>query len=226
MAASPAQIAKVLADLRDAARLRQASEEAKEPSRLSLGFAPLDEALLGGLQRGRLIELCGPRSSGRLSIALSALREAALNGEWVALVDIADGFDPRTAEAAGLPLDRLLWIRPRSLLDGFKAADLVLDAGGFGLVVVYLCGIGASRELRRFAIDAIFARLRQRAEHAQASVLVVADAPLFSGAGRLRTARAKTRWQRRLLYALDGTIAIELKHAGAPGEVPFSLELP
>jgi len=61
------------------------------------------------------------------------------------MVDAADAFDPRSAHAAGVDLPRLLWVRPRGFLGGLQAADRVLDAGGFALVVLYLAGVPMSR---------------------------------------------------------------------------------
>ena len=221
MAASPSKIAHVLAQLRDQVRVREARSTVSVKTaegHLSTGMRALDAALSGGLPRGKLIELCGPRSSSRLSIAVSAMREAVGTGESVALIDVADAFDPRSAESSGLSFERLLWIRPRTLLDGFKVSDLVLDAGGFGLVVLYLCGVSPVG-LRRMGLDAIATRLRHRAERAQSALLVVVDAPLLSSvalAGRLRTTRARTHWHGqgvRLLDGLDGEVALELKQA-------------
>ena len=59
------------------------------------GIAPLDEALGGGLPRGRIVEVVGPRSSGRLSLTLTLLSSALRTGEPVALIDAADALDPR-----------------------------------------------------------------------------------------------------------------------------------
>src|SRR5258706_9747086 len=105
-----------------------------------LGIAAIDEALGGGLPRGRVTELCGPRGSGRLSLMMAALRAAEAQGELVALVDVADAFDPRSAPLA---LERLLWVRPCNLADGLVAADRVLDAGGVAVVALALPRRGA-----------------------------------------------------------------------------------
>ncbi len=75
------------------------------------GIAPLDVRLEGGVPRGHLSEIVGPASSGRTSLLHALLVAAAARGELVALVDASDVFDPRSAEAAGLDLARLLWVR-------------------------------------------------------------------------------------------------------------------
>jgi len=74
------------------------------------GTAEVD-ALTGGLPRGALTEICGPASSGRSSVLLAALAEATRRQEICALVDTSDSFDPHSAVAAGIALERLLWIR-------------------------------------------------------------------------------------------------------------------
>src|SRR6188474_1558033 len=61
------------------------------------GVPALDERLAGGLPRGQLSEIVGPRSSGRLALAVSAMAAATARGEAVALVDPLDMFDPVSA---------------------------------------------------------------------------------------------------------------------------------
>src|SRR5581483_8317043 len=104
--------------------------------RLAAGIAGLDDALAGGLPRGRVTELVGRRSTGRTGLACAILARATRAGEVVALVDVDDAFDAETGAAAGVVLERLLWTRPLRLVDAFRAAELLLAAGGFGLVVL------------------------------------------------------------------------------------------
>jgi hypothetical protein len=94
-------------------------------------------------------ELLGPRSSGRTALTLQLLAAATARGELVALVDALDMLDVESAAAAGVDLDRLLWIRgfvvpnpgmardanQRALVQAVRALTLVLSAGNFGLVV-------------------------------------------------------------------------------------------
>jgi recombination protein RecA len=102
--------------------------------------------------RGHLSEVIGPRSSGRLAILMSALSGATSRGEAVALIDPLDMFDPVSASAGGVDFTRMLWVRGEAIssarvslsceygtlqkaLDrAVKALNLVLQAGGFGLV--------------------------------------------------------------------------------------------
>src|SRR5437016_7919141 len=112
------------------------------------GRSPLDAWLDGGFPRGQLSEVIGPRSSGRTSLLFRALAAATARGELVALVDALDRLDVASAAAAGIDLNRLLWIRghvvvnpglcrdlnQRAIEQAVKALTLVLQAGNFGLV--------------------------------------------------------------------------------------------
>src|SRR5215472_5148218 len=75
------------------------------------GVMELDAVLGGGFPRGSLVELCGPASSGRTSLAFSLLAEATERQQACAFVDAADSLDPLSLAAAGVELARLLWIR-------------------------------------------------------------------------------------------------------------------
>ncbi len=140
------------------------------------GLTALDR-LTGGLPRGALTEICGPPSSGRTSLLWTALATAATRQETCALVDAGDAFDPVAAAEAGVPLDRLLWVRcggdpERSL----KAADQVANAGGFGLIALDLADI-PSRILRRIPLVCWF-RLRRAIEGTPTVLLVVTPQPV------------------------------------------------
>jgi recA bacterial DNA recombination protein len=80
------------------------------PEMAASGIPQLD-SLTGGLPRGCLTEICGTASSGRTSILLLALARATQRGEVCALVDASDAFDPASAAAAGMEMNRLLWVR-------------------------------------------------------------------------------------------------------------------
>ena len=86
-------------------RLRQS------PDLLSVGISTLDALLDGGLPRGAITELVGAESSGRTSFALSFVASRLQEGEVGAWIDASDTLDPESAAAAGVALDRLLWVR-------------------------------------------------------------------------------------------------------------------
>jgi RecA/RadA recombinase len=80
------------------------------PEMVSSGVPAID-ALTGGLPRGCLTEVCGPASSGRTTLLLAALAAATRRGEFCVVVDASDALDPQSAAAAGVDLERLLWVR-------------------------------------------------------------------------------------------------------------------
>jgi len=80
------------------------------PEMVSSGIAAID-GLTGGLPRGCLTEVCGPASSGRTALLLAALAAATHRGEFCAVVDASDALDPQSVAAAGMDLERLLWVR-------------------------------------------------------------------------------------------------------------------
>lgn len=75
------------------------------------GIDPLDALLQGGLPIGAVTELIGPECSGRTSVALSSLARITRSEKVCAWIDTGDAFDPLSAAASGVDLDRLLWIR-------------------------------------------------------------------------------------------------------------------
>ena len=245
MAASAIQIAEVLAGMRaESARLVSAAEQ-PAPARLPAGSPALDALTGGGLVRGRIVELSGPRGSGRMSAVLAMTAAVQATGELVALVDVADALDPRSAVRAGVVLPRLLWVRPTSLIDGLRAADWVLDAGGFGLVVLYVAGVGNRQQAtgnRQQAMDggwrrgvrgeAAWIRLGRRAEKAKAALVVVGDRPMVGtvAVASLLAERGRVRWlggergAPRILDGVQGRIVVARSKLGAPSataEVPL-----
>ncbi|MGC9159099.1 MAG: recombinase RecA [Terracidiphilus sp.] len=75
------------------------------------GVAAVDALLEGGFPIGAITELAGPESSGRTSLTLSFLAHITREGRVAAWVDVSDAFDPESAAAAGVDLDRMLWVR-------------------------------------------------------------------------------------------------------------------
>ena len=106
------------------------------------GWPALDDPLGGGMRRGHLSEIVGERSAGGTTLWLAMAAAATARGEVVALIDTHDRFDPVSAEAAGVDLTRLLWVRESGHADrALKAMNLVLQAGGFGLVAFDLADV-------------------------------------------------------------------------------------
>ena len=140
---------------------------------LSTGIPEID-ALTGGLPRGAICEIFGPASSGRTSLMYSMLAYATRHEETCALVDTNDAFAPTAAVAAGIDFDRLLWVRGAGDLEhAFKATDLLLHAGGFGLVILDI-GDVAAKDARRI-ISSWWYRFRHTVEDRPTVVMVVSE---------------------------------------------------
>jgi len=138
---------------------------------------PAFDSLAGGLPRGAITEISGPPGSGRTSLLWTALAAAAARQEVCALVDATDAFDPDAAAQAGLPLDRLLWIRCGGDAErALKAADRIVNDGGFNLIVLDLADLPL-RILRRIPLVCWF-RLRRAVEGTPAILLVATPHPV------------------------------------------------
>jgi recombination protein RecA len=137
---------------------------------VSTGIPSLD-AVVGGLPRGAMTEICGPPCSGRTSVMLSALAARTAEGETCALIDARDSFDPALASAAGVALQQLLWVRCRNADQALRATDLLIQAGGFGLVAVDLSDV-APKIVRYVPLNAWF-RFRRAVEDTPTILMVV-----------------------------------------------------
>lgn len=143
------------------------------PGRLPTALPDLDAALGGGLPRGRVTELVGDRSTGRTGLASRMMAGATRRGETAAWVDLEDALDPEALAAAGVLLQSLLWVRPRGLDDALRATELLLGAGGFGLVALDL---GLRPPPPRRDGRAAWIRLARAAERTRSTLLVLAAA--------------------------------------------------
>jgi hypothetical protein len=207
------------------------------PEMVSSGVPAID-ALTGGLPRGCLTEICGPASSGRTTLLLAALSAATRRGEFCVVVDASDALDPQSAAAAGVELERLLWVRcgedapaksrakqgcpisrapfarevggrsqatfdfdrPGLKETGLKqnvsrqsehrmeqvlrATDLLLESGGFGLIVLDL-GDLPPQAARRIPLTTWF-RFRRAIEHTPTILLVIEPQPIAGSCSSLR----------------------------------------
>ena len=124
------------AALAERVRAGAAPSDADALPRLATGIAALDAVLGGGFPRGRVSEITGPLSSGRTALAHALVAAATRNGEIVAVVDGSDAFDPESAAAAGIDLGRVLWARPTHPREALRCAERLLEARGFGVVVL------------------------------------------------------------------------------------------
>ncbi|MFZ0294782.1 MAG: hypothetical protein WAL52_14340 [Candidatus Sulfotelmatobacter sp.] len=148
------------------------------PEMVSSGIAAID-GLTGGLPRGCLTEICGPASSGRSTLMLSALAAATRRAEFCAVIDASDALDPQSAAATGIELDQLLWVRcgenshsaEHRLEQLLRVTDLLLESGGFGLIALDLGDLPPQTALR--IPLATWFRFRRAVEHTPTVLLAV-----------------------------------------------------
>ena len=181
------------------------------PATIPTGAGQID-SLTSGIPRGCLTEIFGPASSGRTSLLLSLLGQVTDRGEVCALIDATDSFDPASAQSAGVDLKRVLWVRcgkssssflvPRqkALEDSFekretrnaidrgvenalKVADFLLQAGGFGLIVMDLAGV-PPQTARRVPLTSWF-RFRRAVEHTPTALVVIEEEAFAKSAAGL-----------------------------------------
>jgi hypothetical protein len=176
-AASPApDLTRLLRDL--GSEVRRGTQEPHETrADLATGLPALDALLGGGLARGRLSELSGPLSSGRTSLAIALLARATRAGEVVGVVDGADAFHPASASAAGVQLERVLWVRPPGVAEAARCSERLLQARGFAAVL--LDATAREPEWGRLP-TAVWQRLT-RAAAAGGSALIVLSARRVTG---------------------------------------------
>jgi recombination protein RecA len=141
---------------------------------VSAGIPEID-SLAGGLPRGSLTEICGPSCSGRTSLLISALASRTRNEEVCALVDGCDTFDPHSAEAAGVELKQLLWVRCRNINQSLRATDLLIQGGGFGLIALDLSDV-PPETVRYVPLNAWF-RFRRAVEDTPTVLVVLEQEP-------------------------------------------------
>ncbi len=101
------------------------------------GSLALDHALgVGGYPRGRIIEIFGPESSGKTTLALHAMREAQRAGGIAAFIDAEHAFDVKSAQAVGVNTERLLVSQPDNGEQALDIAEMLTRSGAVDLVVI------------------------------------------------------------------------------------------
>ena len=188
----------------------------------------LDASLGGGFPRGQVSELVGRCSTGRTSVLLQLLASATARGELVALVDALDMLDVASAAAAGIDLERFLWIRghvvinpgmcrdtnQRAIEQAIKALTLVLQAGNFGIVVLDLAD--APPAAIRHLPFTTWLRLQRIVEGSQTACVLMGSEPMArssagltvkferaQGSGLKAQRESSVRFGRRLFEGLD-----------------------
>ena len=202
----------------------------------------------GGLPRGQLSEIAGPRSSGRTTLLLQVLAAATRRGEMAALVDPFDRLDLRSVVSAGVDRDRLLWIRghapvgathasplpeglgafvDRTIGRALKALNLVLQAGDFGVVALDLADAPLPA-LHRIPYTT-WLRVQRTIEGSDTVCVLVGPQPLARSAGGLTLSLAgRAQWAghdtcpssgSRRLAGLDVTVRVISPRRRVDGDV-------
>ncbi len=202
------------------------------PEMIPTGIDGVDR-LTGGIPRRGLTQICAPRevSSGQTTLLVSMMAEVTRKEEFCALVDAGDCFDPASAEAAGVDMSRVLWVRcerrrgikplppqpaqkarglgtplpPQPaqkarglgtpLEQAFKAADIVVQNGGFGLIAVDLGNI-EERWVRKVPLSTWF-RFTRVMEKMPAALVFLMSYPAAQSCAALtlQLAGSRGRWQ-------------------------------
>jgi recombination protein RecA len=104
---------------------------------ISTGALSLDLALgVGGVPRGRIVELYGPESSGKTTVALHIVAEAQRNGGIAAFIDAEHALDPVYAKAIGVDVDELLISQPDTGEQALEIADMLIRSGALDVLVI------------------------------------------------------------------------------------------
>jgi len=247
------------------------SWEWTDPSSLLPTDIPLvDACLRGGLPRGQLSELTGACSSGRMTLLLQLMAAATRRGEIAALVDTLDCFDVASAAAAGVDLDRLLWIRgsdsglgtrdsgtqhtrtqnvrsrnmesripdresripssvDRAIDRALKALNLVLQAGGFGIVAIDLADVPAVT-LRQIPFTT-WPRVQRVIEGSDTACVLVTPEPLARSAGGLTLSlTSRSTWagmsdRSHVLQGIDLRVRVVSPRKRIDGDVRVSASM-
>ena len=186
------------------------------------GLAILDEQI-GGIPRSALTQICASSdiSSGKRTLLVSLMAQVTRRGQFCSLVDASDGFDPISAEAAGVNLSRLLWVRCggkkrlRPLEQAFKAADILVQNGGFSVIAVDL-GAVDERQLKKVPLTTWFrfARVMERTPSALVFLMPYPAAQSCAGL-TLHLSCAKPGW----------TQAMAVSHGRLLTELNFEAEI-
>ncbi len=117
--------------------MRLGEAQAQKIDTISTGSLGLDIALgIGGLPKGRVIEIYGPESSGKTTLTLQAIAECQKDGGTAAFIDAEHALDPTYAEALGVNLNDLLISQPDTGEQALEICDMLVRSGGVDLVII------------------------------------------------------------------------------------------
>ena len=117
--------------------MRMGKKENMAIAAIPTGALPLDIALgVGGLPRGRVVEIFGPESSGKSTLAMHIVAEAQRNGGICAYVDAEHAMDPVYAKAIGVDTDNLLISQPDTGEQALEIVDMLVRSGALDVIVI------------------------------------------------------------------------------------------
>jgi RecA/RadA recombinase len=204
-------------------QLQRGTQPLEPPPHHPCGIEAIDALLGGGFPGHRISEVVGAPSSGRTSVALSLLAHTTRDvGELVAVVDRADAFDPSSAEAAGVDLDRVLWARVDEARAALRCVERLLETGGIPLVLLDLGApaLASSRSRDRGATSSsVWIRLARCAAQTRSALVVLTPERTIGAQAEVALEMQPTRpcfsGTPSLLEQLE-TRAVLLRHRTAP----------
>lgn len=117
--------------------MRMGEQANTKISSVPTGSLALDAAIgVGGYPRGRIIEVYGPESSGKTTVALHAVAEVQKRGGTAAYIDAENAMDPAYAKALGVDIDNLILSQPNTGEEGLEIAETLISSGAIDIVVV------------------------------------------------------------------------------------------
>ncbi len=121
----------------DGTLMRMGDATKMQVSSVSTGSVAIDLALgVGGLPRGRIVEIFGPESSGKTTLCLSIIAEIQRQGGNAVFVDVEHALDPRYSKIVGVDLDNLLVSQPESGEDALNIVETLIRSGAVDVVVI------------------------------------------------------------------------------------------
>ena len=175
----------------------------------------------GGIPKGALTQMCAPVgiTSGRTSLLLSILAQVTSKEQFCALVDANDCFDPESAEAMGVCLSRLLWVRciergMKCIEQAFNSTDILIQNGGFGVIAIDLGNVD-ERLIRKIPLTTWFRFARVMEALPTALVILLPYSAAQSCAALTMNMGASVEW--------NGTGAAS--HTQLISNVQFNLEV-
>lgn len=195
--------------------------ERPAPEMFPTGIPAIDRET-GGIPKSALTQVCAPVgvTSGRTSLLLSLLAQVTGKEQFCALIDAADCFDPESAQTIGVCLSRLLWLRcadhpMKRLEQAFKATDLLVQNGGFGVIALDLGSI-EEKLIRKIPLSTWFRFARViEASRSALVVLLTHSAAQSCAASTLQLGQVSPQ--------CSG--AVGLSHAQILANVQFNVEI-